>query len=709
MTDVRADPDQTADQTPAPDRTPDPDQADASVAAEDPGATDERPPVGRWTQAPYRYLGAGALYLILSIGLWWHVWSTAPSTVMTCDCTDAGRSLWYFEWSAFALAHGHQLLFSTWLFHPVGFNLLSDTGAPAITLIMSPVTLVFGPVVAINVASTLIPVLTALSMFWLLQRWVRWTPAAFLGGLVYGFGTLVIVQLDFGWLNLACLALLPLMVAGLDELFIRQEARPARVGAALALLMSVEFFVSTEMVLIISISVVVGTILLIGHAWLRHREVLRLRRRYALTGAGVAVVLTSALLAYPVWFVLAGPAHLSGMVWSTNVPGDLGNSAGNFWNRLGQWGPVSSQFLSKEAHVLGGYLGPPSPSPSYLGPGLLVVVATGAVVWRSDLRLRFFAVLGVISAALSLRVTGDRWGPWSIFYHLPVFDNVVQSRFDAVFGLCAAVMLAIIIDRSRSSALRWTMGRPGDGRPRDVTRRQAARRRWAGDVVALTVAAVALVPIVVVLAPGVPVRVQPVTVPEWFQKAPAHLSPGQVVLTYPFATADSQSSIPWQAISGMHYQMAGGGGPAGTVARAGADKVGFHILAQASVPLGSAPAPTRANLQGVRKALRDWGVTMVVVPGDAGLAEFQTGRGAPYGVAFFTAVLGSAPSYQDSAWVWTHVSHRPPPLSIATSAFTRCLARDVREAVNDGQGAECVLRSSSPGVADQGSGDEGAR
>ena len=162
------------------------------------------------------------------------MWSTSPSQVMTCDCTDAGRSLWYLEWSAFALSHGHQLLFSTWMFHPVGFNLLDDTSVPVIGLIMSPVTLVFGPVTAINVASTLIPALTALAMFWLLRRWVTWAPAAFVGGLAYGFSALVIVQLAFGWLNLACLALLPLIVGCLDELFLRQRARPARVGIALA-------------------------------------------------------------------------------------------------------------------------------------------------------------------------------------------------------------------------------------------------------------------------------------------------------------------------------------------------------------------------------------------------------------------------------------------------------------------------------------------
>jgi hypothetical protein len=623
--------------------------------------SDDTPGESRRWSGSSGYLVAGSLYMILSVGLWWHVWSTSPSQVMTCDCTDAGRSLWYLEWSAFALSHGHQLLFSTWMFHPVGFNLLDDTSVPLIGLIMSPVTLVFGPVTAINVASTLIPALTALAMFWLLRRWVTWAPAAFVGGLAYGFSALVIVQLAFGWLNLACLALLPLIVGCLDELFLRQRARPARVGIALALLVTAEFFVSTETVLIVSISVVVGAILLLGYAELWHRDELRLRGRYAITGIGVALALSAALLAYPVWFALAGPAHLSGMVWSTNVPGDLGNSLGNFWSHLGQWGPVSARFLTQEAPVFGGYRGPSPPSPSYLGPGVLVVVAAGTVIWRSDRRLWFFGALGVVTAALSLRVTGDHWRPWSIFYRLPVFDNVVQSRFDAVFGLCAAVMVAIIVDHSRSSASRWIVHRREVDQGVTAPKRSPFGWRRTGGavamVVALAVAAVAVVPTAVVLSPNVPLTVQPVRVPQWFLTTADHLPPGQVVLTYPFATADSQSSIPWQAIGGMHYQMAGGGGPAGTVARAGANMLGFNVLRKASVPLGPAPLPTMANLEAVREAMRDWGVTMVVVPADAQLAEFQIGRGSSYGVAFFTGVLGSRPTYQNHAWVWSDVSH----------------------------------------------------
>ena len=54
-------------------------------------------------------LASGPAYLVLSVLLWWQVWTAHPSTVTTCGCGDAARFLWFFEWPAFALAHGHGL------------------------------------------------------------------------------------------------------------------------------------------------------------------------------------------------------------------------------------------------------------------------------------------------------------------------------------------------------------------------------------------------------------------------------------------------------------------------------------------------------------------------------------------------------------------------------------------------------------------------
>lgn len=662
-------------------------------------------PRRRW---PLRWSSslAAALYLALGFALWWHAWSVSPSGVMTCDCTDAGRMLWYFEWAPFALGHGHSLFFSTYQFHPAGFNLLADTSALAIAVTFSPVTVLFGPVVAMNLASTLIPAATAFSMYWLLSNWVTWAPAAFVGGLAYGFSAWVIVQLGFGWINLACMALLPLMVACLDELLVRQRRRPMAVGTALAVLLAVEFFVSVEMDLLVVLSILVATVLVVGATWILDPTLVRLRWRNTVIGLATSAGVGSALLAYPVWFFLAGPAHLSGSVWTTNVPGALGNQIDNLWDPIGHYGSISSTFLADVARLSGGFGGVPGPSPSYLGWGFLVVLAAGLVLWRSDRRLWLFGALGAITLALSLQVGPRKWGPWSLVYHLPVLLNVVQYRFAGIFVLCAAVMLGVILDRCHASVLgllvRSRSSPHAIGSARGPVRRHGRRRDGRGlaavvaTVVSATVAAVALVPEAHVLAPNLPVVMRPVTVPRWFSTASRHLPAGTVLVTYPFATADSQSSIPWQAISGLPYQMAGGGGPAGTIARAGSDKAAFAILRQASVVGLAPPSLDHANLSSVRNAFHDWRVTLVVVPGDTGLPSFQTGRGTAYGVAFFTAVIGSAPVWQDGAWVWTEVGRvTTSPAPVSPAALTACLARSQRAVPNADPWAPCVLRNTT--------------
>ncbi len=204
-----------------------------------------------------------ATYLVLALLLWWQVWTAHPTSTTTCGCGDAARFLWFFEWPAFALTHGHSLLYSSWLFHPTGINLLNDTSVLALGVLLTPVTLAFGPVAAMNVALTLAPALSALAMFVLLRRWVAWTPAAFVGGLVYGFSPFLVTELALNQLNIAFLAVPPLVVLALDELLVRQRRSPYRIGAGLGALVVVQFFVSTEVLVITGLFVVVAVVLVV--------------------------------------------------------------------------------------------------------------------------------------------------------------------------------------------------------------------------------------------------------------------------------------------------------------------------------------------------------------------------------------------------------------------------------------------------------------
>ena len=559
---------------------------------------------------------AGSVYLVLAVALWWNTWSTHPSSVTTCGCGDAARFLWYFRWPATALAHGHDVLYSTYLFHPGGINLLDDTSVVALGVVLAPVTWLAGPVTSMNVALTLAPTLSALAMFLLLRRWVRWTPAALVGGLLYGFSPFMVTELALNQLNIAFLAVPPLVVAVLADLFVYRRRRPAVDGLALAGLAVVQFFLSTEVLVITALSVLVGTALVVIWATWRHPAELASRVRPAAAGIGVAAGVAAAVLAYPLWFLLDGPAHLVGPIWSAGATTRYGTSLSSFVSTAGL-GPLHPSMVQ-----FGGYQGPVLVGLGYLGLGVLAVAVVGTVVWRRDRRMLLFAGVGLVAALLSLGPGHGYPVPWDALQHVPWIGDIVEVRFTLVVAFCAAVLAALTLDHARDA-----LG-PGAGLDR-TTRAVASWGLVAGVVV----------PTVVALAPNLPLTTRPVVLPTWYVRRGAVLPPGRVVLAYPVPSSGLQSSEAWQAVNAMRWAQASGGGPQGQPSRSGAARPGFVVLSAASLPLGPAPVPTATTITAVRAALRQWRVTTVVVPDQPGLPTYRAA------VAVRTPPASSPPSW----------------------------------------------------------------
>ena len=187
-------------------------------------------------------LTAGLLYLAVGFVLWAHAWSEGATTHTLCGCGDPALFLWFFQWPATALAHAHNPFFSTALFHPTGINLLANTSVTGLSLPLVPVTWIWGPVASLNVASTSRPRSPPSPRSWVIRRWVAWTPAAFVGGLLYGFSPFVLSSLEFAHLMTAALMLLPLILAVLDEILIRQRHGAARSRRPARLLLFLQFF-----------------------------------------------------------------------------------------------------------------------------------------------------------------------------------------------------------------------------------------------------------------------------------------------------------------------------------------------------------------------------------------------------------------------------------------------------------------------------------
>ncbi|HVB92855.1 MAG TPA: hypothetical protein VND67_00940 [Acidimicrobiales bacterium] len=634
---------------------------------------------------------ASAAYLLLSVIVWWNVWSTHPTSVTTCGCGDSSLFTWFLEWPAYALAHGLNPLYSTAMFHPGGINLLSNTSELAFGIVLAPVTWIFGPIATLNVADTLSPVLTASAMYLLLRRWVSWSPAAFVGGLLYGFSPLVMVSLTDSHLMLATLLVPPLIVGCLDELFIRQRRNPILVGALLGLLVGVQFFIGTEVLAIMAITGVIGVVLLLLYAW-RHPTELRRRRRHAIEGLAAGGAVGVAVLAYPLWFALAGPAHLSGAIWTQGFFGLGGTTAKDYLLPL-----APSHTFQTFTHNVGGYQGL-TLSGQYFGIGLVVVLVAGSLLWRHDRRLWLFGGIGAITVALSLGRENHFWVPWRVMARIPLVQNIIPGRFVTMTYLCAAIMLALIVDHvHRTSGVLVSRSTQAGGtapvRPR-VLRGRPNLAAWIAGVV---VSGIALVPFATYLGSEIPFTAESVVLPRWFTQVAPTLDSRQVLLVYPLPFAILQSALTWQAVDHMQFSMAGGSGPGGTLSRAGSERRGQAVLSTSSLAFVPRSKVTAAAVDAVRHSLDGWGVTMVVIPDQADLPKYETIGDVPFAVGLITAATGERPVRQADAWVWTRVDQAGPPATLTTKAFNSCVVGLEGRAGAGGSASvpACVLHAAS--------------
>ena len=477
-------------------------------------------------------------FLALAVICYWHAWSSNVTQV-SFQLGDQFLNMWYLTWTPFALLHGHDPFFSTFVNYPHGANLLTNTGEPLLGLLASPVTLIWGAVASFNVMMTLALALSAFAGYVFVANWVRWRPAAIVGGLVYGFSPYMIAQGE-GHLNLTFVPLPPLILLCAYRIVVEQKKSPIRSGVMLGALITAQFFISSEVLADTAVIGVIGLILIVIAG---HRD-LGAHARKAVVGLGTAGGLSIVLLAYPIWFVLAGPGSISGPIQQNpqHFRADL----------LGPIVPTMYQAIAPAnlVRTSGGFGGNPVENGSYLGIVLLVVLGVATVLLWRRIEVRICALLGIVAFVISL---GDRLVvtrpsamnlgghllPGWILFHLPLYSNAVPVRFSLYVALFAALLLGISLD-----AAHFWLG----------TSTNASRL----TVVAapLAVSAVILLPIL----PAVPYsEMGNISAPSFYTNGLGRLvGAGQAIVTYPYADNFTASPMIWQAQSFMHFRMPGG-------------------------------------------------------------------------------------------------------------------------------------------------------
>jgi hypothetical protein len=659
--------------------------------------------------AVVRHLGAVLLFSVPAVILWWHVWDAHPASTVSCPCWDSGQQIWFISWPAYALEHGILPFFTSSLWTPAGANLLDNTSAPLAGTVMAPITWLFGPIVSNNLSLTLAPGLSAWSCWMACRRFVDWTPAAVLGGLLFGYSPFVVTSVALGHLSIALLVVPPLTLVVLHELLVRQRPPAWVVGGLLGALVCAQFMISVEVLALMGIAVAVGVVVTAVLSWPRAREACP----YALRGLAAAVGVAVVVLAWPTWYLLAGPRHVAGVPFQ-GVQGVANGRLFHLWSA-----GASSVAVPIPGAVSGVVVGPPG---DFVGVGVLLVVLISLVVARRRKVAWIMVVVALVCIILSwgptLWITSTHavsgpWLPWRALAKLPIFRNILPVRFAIFTDLAVAVLVAVGMDTARA----WPVWARLDGSA-GLTRRHrhhdparpaapgtAAPAGVAFTVLSCLVAALVLVPQWVNYQ--VPIATQPVVLPSWFATVGRAVRPGSTVLTYPFPMSSTVVSQPmvWQAVDGMRFRLAGGyvkvPGPDGRPLTTGAPGSAVRLLFDLTT--GATARPGSAQMLSLRSAIRGWHVSWIVVT-DSGPEPEQA-------AAVFTAAIGRLPTVTHDAWVWNTAVDRLAPAysgAAAAGALERCAVPAGRVGSGGGAGTpqatnRCVLDqlARSPGAADR--------
>ena len=552
------------------------------------------------------------VYTALAVVWFRETWAD-PTERLVGGCCDAPTYAWYMQWVPHAILEGHNPLTTGYLNAPEGVNLMWQASVPLLGILFAPVTLLLGPYVAYNLATTLAVSLSGLTAYVALRRWVGGYAGPIAGGLLFAFSPYMAAH-QLGHLNFTFVALVPLLFLALDDVLVRQT-RPWWVnGLILGGLGAAQLLVGAE---VLASTVLMCAVVLVVLVVLYRREV-RARAGYAARALGVAVATMVVLLAYPLSVQFLGPQRVRGVIRPPNTfVTDLANYVEP--TRMTRINDASGCFRCAE---VGGYLGIVT---------ILFCLGVVAFAWRR--RVVLVAALSTLAAAVlalgpSLHMDGRDTGfplPWAVVDRLPVLANMLPIRMPMYVHLGVAVLLA------------------------EGVRRLLAHRVRPLGLGGLAVPALALF----LLVPTFPFQTYAYPVPELFGTAAVERLPrGSTLFVLPFPGPNPGTVDPmlWQATAGIRFRIPGGYhlAPVDGATSTGGRSTELRRYVEA-LHAGRYVAPLDEPM---RRRLHDnlvgyYGADAVVVGPSPRRADL---------VAFVTALLGRPPEETGGVALWTDLS-----------------------------------------------------
>lgn len=443
----------------------------------------------------------------------------------TCACgagSDPTSYMWFLAWWPHALLHGLNPFTTNLLFAPDTVSLGAVDLVPGPALLATPVTLVFGPLVAYNVLALLAPVLAAFFAF-LLCRYVSGsTVAGLIGGYIYGFSPYMLGHM-LGHLDLVMTFPIPAAIHLTLRLVDGRIHRRAFVPL-MALVLAFQFLSQPELTLMLGILGVCALAVSAGLAPAARPRIASAVPTVALAG-GLAAVVTSPFI----YAGLTGPvsARFFNGYSETYVADSLGFLTPTPVIRLGR---------SWFAVLAAAFTGNLAEDGVYIGIVLALVLVWFAVTgWRrpaTRILTVMFGIVVVLQLGAHMHIAGHPTVPlpWGVLDRLPLLRHVAPVRLGIYMYLIVALAVALWVAEMSAGQSR-----------------RGAAARWVAALVGL-----------ILLVPNVGSgrwHSVPSNPPLFASdRYAAVVPPGSTVLALPFATHGS--SMLWQAEYRFRFRMA---------------------------------------------------------------------------------------------------------------------------------------------------------
>jgi hypothetical protein len=500
-----------------------------------------------WLRSPqaitmYLYV-IGAFYLTLRL------WVDPANRQQDGDAPDANQATWFVRYAANAVHHFHlPALITTTMNAPHGVNLMWNTSFLLPGVVVSPITLLFGPQTALAALLVIGFAGSAASMFYVLRHWRASILASALGGALYGFSP-ALINSGIGHYSLV-LAMFPPLIIDRVLRLVTRDGSAFRNGIWLGLFVAGQFFIAEETLVDTVIAVVIFLIIL---AISRPRSIVAAIRP-ALIGLATAAVVTLVLCARALWVQFHGiAAHGAAATVVIHYNGqntNLGTLPYVFIT------PGDAQVLhtSGTSFIVNHYTQPSPEYLAYLGIPLIILLLVAIVYFWRNVAIRTAGLTCILLEWLGMGSKPILPGihtlpgfllPWHFFEHIPVIGGMVPDRLSILADAAAAVVLAFALDLARSGAKPFAT--------------------WQnGAKIAAGVAVVALLPVFPtpygVTATNRVANGADAALPHGWRAtyAELHVTNTSRVMLVPYPWSATSQVLRWQATTGVPGTMIGG-------------------------------------------------------------------------------------------------------------------------------------------------------